>query len=109
MLELIFFIRILLIFISLFILDKNFYSSQKIEEFECGFNSLVNRRLSFSLQYFMLTILFLVFDLEIILIMPVILEIKSFFMIIDLLVWLLILLIMGLYIEWLYGLVNWSK
>lgn len=50
------------------------FNKQKIYEFECGFNMLNRNRLSFSTQYFLITIIFLIFDLEIVLIIPIVLE-----------------------------------
>jgi NADH-ubiquinone oxidoreductase chain 3 len=74
-------------------------NKQKIYEFECGFNILNNNRLSFSTQYFLITIMFLIFDLEIVLIVPIILEnlriIKELFFI----NFLVIILTLGLFLE----------
>lgn len=91
------------------LIDNIYIKIQKSMEFECGFNSITINRLSFSLQYFIIRILFLVFDLEIILILPVIEEIKKSYLVLNFLFFLLTLLILGLFIEWFYGMVDWRK
>ena len=44
--------------------------SEKLSPFECGFSPKLNRRMNFSLQFFLITLIFLVFDVELILMFP---------------------------------------
>nr|YP_008992966.1 NADH dehydrogenase subunit 3 [Leptobelus gazella]AEE89604.1 NADH dehydrogenase subunit 3 [Leptobelus gazella] len=90
---------------------KSMTDMQKMSPFECGFNPMSNKRLPFSIHFFMIAIIFLIFDVEIVIIMPMIYSIKfsmikfwsltctSFIMI----------LLLGLYYEWYNGLLNWTN
>nr|UZC78769.1 NADH dehydrogenase subunit 3 [Nephrotoma sp.] len=90
---------------------KTFMDREKCSPFECGFDPKSSSRIPFSLRFFLITIIFLIFDVEIALILPMILIINySNLMIwtITSIVFILILLI-GLYHEWNQGALNWSS
>nr|YP_010693080.1 NADH dehydrogenase subunit 3 [Dacus durbanensis]WCB98261.1 NADH dehydrogenase subunit 3 [Dacus durbanensis] len=84
---------------------------EKCSPFECGFDPKSSSRLPFSLRFFLITIIFLIFDVEIALILPMILIIS----VSNLLIWtstsiiFIIILIIGLYHEWNQGMLNWSN
>nr|QUJ10061.1 NADH dehydrogenase subunit 3 [Tubifex tubifex] len=84
---------------------------EKTSPFECGFDPKNTSRIPFSLRFFLLGIIFIVFDIEIVLIMPIPLipnglHYTSAYM--SALIFLLILLI-GLLHEWREGSLNWSS
>nr|YP_010693301.1 NADH dehydrogenase subunit 3 [Bactrocera wuzhishana]WCB99145.1 NADH dehydrogenase subunit 3 [Bactrocera wuzhishana] len=89
---------------------KAFTDREKCSPFECGFDPKSSSRLPFSLRFFLITIIFLIFDVEIALILPMILIIS----VSDIVMWtmtsivFIIILIIGLYHEWNQGMLNWS-
>ncbi|YP_009235825.1 NADH dehydrogenase subunit 3 (mitochondrion) [Bactrocera latifrons] len=84
---------------------------EKCSPFECGFDPKSSSRLPFSLRFFLITIIFLIFDVEIALILPMVLIIS----ISNIMAWtttsivFIIILIIGLYHEWSQGMLNWSN
>nr|APT41522.1 NADH dehydrogenase subunit 3 [Lutzomyia trinidadensis] len=83
---------------------------EKSSPFECGFDPKTTSRLPFSLHFYLIGIIFLIFDIEIALLLPMILS----FQISKLSIWaissilFLIILIVGLFHEWYQGALNWS-
>nr|YP_010836070.1 NADH dehydrogenase subunit 3 [Evacanthus bivittatus]QKO00204.1 NADH dehydrogenase subunit 3 [Evacanthus acuminatus]WGC90086.1 NADH dehydrogenase subunit 3 [Evacanthus bivittatus] len=106
------FILIMLIMTLLtFLSKKSIIDLQKSTSFECGFNPMSYSRLPFSIHFFLIAVIFLIFDIEIIIIIPMIFLLKSS----NLIYWLvtsvtfIIVLIIGLYHEWYNGLLNWTN
>uniref|UniRef100_UPI0030FEAC03 NADH dehydrogenase subunit 3 n=1 Tax=Conodon nobilis TaxID=722433 RepID=UPI0030FEAC03 len=84
---------------------------EKLSPYECGFDPLGTARLPFSLRFFLVAILFLLFDLEIALLLPLPWgdQLSS-----PLLTFLwasavLALLTLGLIYEWLQGGLEWAE
>nr|YP_010701872.1 NADH dehydrogenase subunit 3 [Taenioides cirratus]WCK11677.1 NADH dehydrogenase subunit 3 [Taenioides cirratus]WCK11703.1 NADH dehydrogenase subunit 3 [Taenioides cirratus] len=84
---------------------------EKLSPYECGFDPLGSARLPFSMRFFLVAILFLLFDLEIALLLPLPWgdqlpnPLITFF-------WaalVLILLTLGLIYEWLQGGLEWAE
>nr|YP_003204870.1 NADH dehydrogenase subunit 3 [Rhopaea magnicornis]ACO92570.1 NADH dehydrogenase subunit 3 [Rhopaea magnicornis] len=106
----VFFITFMLIILSSIISKKSFMDREKASPFECGFDPKSSSRLPFSLQFFLIAIIFLIFDVEITLLIPLILTIKissflPYFMISS---FFLCILLGGLYHEWSQGALNWA-
>nr|YP_010320632.1 NADH dehydrogenase subunit 3 [Illeis bistigmosa]UJP68263.1 NADH dehydrogenase subunit 3 [Illeis bistigmosa] len=103
-------ILIILMSISLIISKKTFKDREKSSPFECGFDPKNSARLPFSIHFFLIALIFLIFDVEITLILPFIYSMKiSSIMNISLNVFLFIMiLLLGLYHEWKQGALNWS-
>nr|YP_010443329.1 NADH dehydrogenase subunit 3 [Coenochilus striatus]UTE83857.1 NADH dehydrogenase subunit 3 [Coenochilus striatus] len=106
----IFTISVILMMISFTISKKSFMDREKASPFECGFDPKSSSRLPFSLQFFLIAVIFLIFDVEITLLIPLILTMKmcnflSYYIII--LIFISILLL-GLYHEWNQGALNWA-
>nr|YP_008144656.1 NADH dehydrogenase subunit 3 [Heterodontus zebra]AGN92064.1 NADH dehydrogenase subunit 3 [Heterodontus zebra] len=85
--------------------------NEKLSPYECGFDPLGNARLPFSLRFFLVAILFLLFDLEIALLLPLPWgdQLSTPF---TTLLWatiILTLLTLGLIYEWLQGGLEWAE
>nr|QFI35632.1 NADH dehydrogenase subunit 3 [Formosania chenyiyui] len=85
--------------------------TEKLSPYECGFDPLGSARLPFSIRFFLVAILFLLFDLEIALLLPLpwgdqlYNPTETFF-------WtttVLILLTLGLMYEWTQGGLEWAE
>nr|YP_010471483.1 NADH dehydrogenase subunit 3 [Thienemanniella nipponica]UVG40822.1 NADH dehydrogenase subunit 3 [Thienemanniella nipponica] len=96
--------------ISLLISKKTLLDREKISPFECGFDPMNFSRIPFSIRFFLITIIFLIFDVEITLILPIITMIKQT----NIMNWMissmlfLIILLVGLFHEWNQGALNWN-
>lgn len=64
-----------LVFVGYTLGMKVNYRREKLRTYECGFEPLASSRQSFCLRFFILAIIFLVFDVEIALLIPYILSI----------------------------------
>lgn len=69
-------ISFIVIILSTLLSKKKKIDREKFSPFECGFNPINSSRLPFSIRFFLIAIIFLIFDVEIALILPIILTIK---------------------------------
>nr|QBZ38140.1 NADH dehydrogenase subunit 3 [Muirodelphax atratus] len=101
----------LLITISFLISKKSILDMNKSSPFECGFQNFTSSRMSFSIHFFMIAIIFLMFDIEIAIMLPIFISIKMMKMYQWAIASTLITLIItyGLYHEWMNGVIEWSK
>nr|YP_010936442.1 NADH dehydrogenase subunit 3 [Mancinella echinata]WKW54895.1 NADH dehydrogenase subunit 3 [Mancinella echinata] len=84
---------------------------EKSSPFECGFDPIKSARIPFSLRFFLLAIIFLIFDVEIVLLFPILVSMTSSFslsLMVSLFVFLMILVI-GLFHEWNEGSLDWAQ
>ena len=61
------FVVVILKIVSFLISEQTLFSREELSAFECGFDPYSLSRVPFSLRYFFLTLVFLLFDLEIVL------------------------------------------
>nr|YP_002970922.1 NADH dehydrogenase subunit 3 [Leiocephalus personatus]BAH70441.1 NADH dehydrogenase subunit 3 [Leiocephalus personatus] len=103
-------ISIILISIS-FWLPQLYPDTEKLSPYECGFDPLGNARLPFSMRFFLVAILFLLFDLEIALLLPLPWAIHTTtpLFTVTLASAILILLTLGLAYEWTQGGLEWAE
>nr|QHN89110.1 NADH dehydrogenase subunit 3 [Hasora chromus] len=101
----------IIMILSLILSKKSFKDREKCSPFECGFDPKSSARNPFSLHFFLITVIFLIFDVEIALIFPMI----SSFNLVNFIVWtktsffFLLMLLIGLYHEWNQNMLNWTN
>nr|YP_009654751.1 NADH dehydrogenase subunit 3 [Caystrus obscurus]QCI09307.1 NADH dehydrogenase subunit 3 [Caystrus obscurus] len=84
---------------------------EKSSPFECGFDPKSSARSPFSIQFFLIAVLFLIFDIEIAIMLPIILTMKlsmSTMWMFSITIFIIILII-GLIHEWNNGVLEWAK
>nr|YP_009434105.1 NADH dehydrogenase subunit 3 [Epicauta gorhami]APB02745.1 NADH dehydrogenase subunit 3 [Epicauta gorhami] len=101
---------LMLIIVNL-ISKKTFTDREKMSPFECGFDPKSSARLPFSLHFFLIAVIFLIFDVEITLLFPLVMCLKysslgSYFMVLTIFI---VILIAGLFHEWKQGALEWTS
>nr|YP_008854358.1 NADH dehydrogenase subunit 3 [Corythucha ciliata]AGM48382.1 NADH dehydrogenase subunit 3 [Corythucha ciliata] len=104
-------ISTIMIISHMIINKKMIMERNKMTPFECGFDPKSSSRLPFSTQFFLIGILFLIFDVEMVMILPMIITLKSS----NMTLWfmtsymVITILITGLYYEWKNGVIEWMN
>nr|YP_010577801.1 NADH dehydrogenase subunit 3 [Samia wangi]UZP15008.1 NADH dehydrogenase subunit 3 [Samia wangi] len=101
----------LLMILSIILSKKSFSDREKCSPFECGFDPKSSARIPFSLHFFLITIIFLIFDVEIALIFPIIYLFKTvnFFIWMKTSIFFIIILLLGVYHEWNQNMLTWTN
>ena len=100
---------------SLLIVIGHFLPNRQLElkkksPYECGFDPIKSARLPFSFRFFLVAILFLIFDLEIALLFPILPSLKkNIYNLFFLSSMFLIILARGLAYEWQQGGLEWAE
>ncbi len=91
------------------LLAPNKPDSQKLSPYECGFEAFEDARMKFDVRYYLVAILFILFDLEIAFLFPwaVVLEEIGMFGFVSMVVFLGILVV-GFIYEWAKGALEWE-
>nr|YP_010172671.1 NADH dehydrogenase subunit 3 [Mnais tenuis]QSH89868.1 NADH dehydrogenase subunit 3 [Mnais tenuis] len=90
---------------------KSIIDREKSTPFECGFDPFYKARIPFSLKFFLVAVIFLIFDVEIAMILPVMMVMPES----DPTEWMttftvvIVILLVGLYYEWQQGSLEWSN
>nr|YP_009973074.1 NADH dehydrogenase subunit 3 [Cancer pagurus]QNH68761.1 NADH dehydrogenase subunit 3 [Cancer pagurus] len=106
-----FFICNIIMFLASFLSKKTIIDREKMSPYECGFDPKSSARLPFSLRFFLIAVIFLIFDVEITLLLPI----ASVFNLANMISWLitssmfLLILLFGLYYEWVQGALEWAE
>lgn len=88
----------------------SFYSLRVTEKgscFECGYLSLTESRVSFSVRFFLFCLVFLLFDVEVSILLPLFYFLNYFIASLIGIFFFLFILFYGLYFEWLKGVFDW--
>lgn len=91
------------------ILGPNKPDSAKLSPYECGFEAFENTRMKFDVRYYLVAILFIIFDLEIAFLFPwaVALDEIGMFGFVAMAIFLFILIV-GFIYEWMKGALEWE-
>jgi NADH-quinone oxidoreductase subunit A len=83
--------------------------SEKLSPYECGFEAFEDARMKFDVRYYLVAILFILFDLEIAFLFPwaIVLQDIGWFGLISMLIFLGILVV-GFVYEWKKGALEWE-
>uniref|UniRef100_UPI0030DF7534 NADH dehydrogenase subunit 3 n=1 Tax=Cosmolaelaps hrdyi TaxID=3126097 RepID=UPI0030DF7534 len=102
------FISLLVFSISFLLNFKSLCTMNMNSPFECGFEPFSKSRSPFSLHFFKLCLIFIFFDIEIIIIFPLpfIFSLNFFFLISFLII--LSIILLGLLFEWNQNSLNWN-
>ena len=98
-----------IIFFLSFILSSKLDDAEKLTIYECGFNPFNDSRSEFNIKFYIVAILFLIFDLEISYLFPFIVcldlitDISIYFML-----FFLFVLTIGFFYEWKKGALDWD-
>nr|YP_010564259.1 NADH dehydrogenase subunit 3 [Auaxa sulphurea]UYX62256.1 NADH dehydrogenase subunit 3 [Auaxa sulphurea] len=101
----------IMMILSIILSKKSFTDREKCSPFEWGFDPKSSARIPFSLHFFLITMIFLIFDVEIALIFPII----KLFKLMNTMIWMkikfffIIILLIGLYHEWNQNMLNWTN
>nr|BAJ24471.1 NADH dehydrogenase subunit 3 [Orestes mouhotii] len=101
----------LMMVLNMIMSKKTIMDREKMSPFECGFDPKSSARMPFSLKFFLIAVIFLIFDIEIALLLPILptmlMSTMSYWMM-TVIIFTMILII-GLYHEWNQGALNWVK
>nr|YP_010384344.1 NADH dehydrogenase subunit 3 [Squilla biformis]UGW52224.1 NADH dehydrogenase subunit 3 [Squilla biformis] len=104
-------ISTIVMLISFILSKKTITDREKNTPFECGFDPKGSARLPFSLRFFLIAVIFLIFDVEITLLLPLAAILKM----VNMLSWFftglffILILLLGLYHEWNQGALDWAN
>nr|YP_010233973.1 NADH dehydrogenase subunit 3 [Lens contradens]QTA71643.1 NADH dehydrogenase subunit 3 [Lens contradens] len=101
-----------LLIVGLFLGFSSILGREKSSPFECGFDPVGSSRVPFSLRFFLLAVIFVVFDVEIVLLFPVVMVVGSAWVWVGgylLLLFFLVLLFFGVVHEWREGSLEWES
>nr|YP_009341844.1 NADH dehydrogenase subunit 3 [Mindarus keteleerifoliae]AKM70085.1 NADH dehydrogenase subunit 3 [Mindarus keteleerifoliae] len=103
-------IMMMLMLIMMLINMKMKFNFNKSAPFECGFDPFNKSRIPFSLNFYLIAIIFLIFDIEISIILPMILNFKiSNMMYFNMMfIFFFMFMILTIFYEWKFGSLNWK-
>ena len=99
----------LLFFIAAKILGPSSPDSEKVSTYECGFNAFDDSRMKFDVQFYLVAILFIIFDIEVAFLFPYAVSVDQA----GLYGWVIVMLFLGelaagLYYAWRKGALDWE-
>lgn len=91
------------------LLGPNRPDKEKLSPYECGFEAFEDSRMKFDVRYYLVAILFIIFDLEIAFLFPwaVVLDEIGMFGFVAMMIFLAVLVV-GFIYEWMKGALEWE-
>ena len=85
-------------------------TGEKLSAYECGFEPFSQARSTFDIHFYLVAIIFIVFDIEVLFLLPWALSFNSFYAYpIHIMALFLAILTLGFYYEWRRGVLNWKS
>jgi NADH-quinone oxidoreductase subunit A len=83
-------------------------AAQKQDPYECGLPSEIKRGMRFGISFYLIAMLFILFDLEVVFLYPIAIELRAFgsFALIETVVFIVLLLVAFVYV-WRRGALEW--
>lgn len=99
----------LVVFLLSYILASQSYDAEKLSAYECGFQPFEDARNKFDIKFYLVAILFIIFDLEVSYLFPWaiylnVIDLQGYWWMIAF----LLLLTVGFVYEWRKGALNWD-
>jgi NADH-quinone oxidoreductase subunit A len=101
-------ILILIILTAVYFINIPTYDYEKHSAYECGFEPFGDARGFFDVHFYVIGILFIIFDLEIVYLIPFVVDVSNISAIgyFSMIIFMAFVLV-GFYYEWVIGLLNW--
>jgi len=98
-----------IVFFLSYFLVLRYYDVEKLSAYECGFEPFEDTRAKFDVRFYLVSILFIIFDLEVVFLFPWAVSL-SFIGLTGLLsmIFFLVVLIIGFFYEWFKGALEWE-
>jgi NADH:ubiquinone oxidoreductase subunit 3 (subunit A) len=96
----------ILLFVVYTIFPK-YYNFDKISVYECGFDPFQSSRIAFDVKFYLVALLFLVFDLEVTIFFPLVVEFRYNIISVLTIFCLFLIVILSFYVEFLFDVLSW--
>lgn len=103
---------LVLILLPAFFVESEEFSREKLSSYECGFEPFEESRSPFEVQFYVVSVLFMLFDLEVSFLFPFILLPVEFLWlgaILSVFFYFFFLLVLGFIFEWQSGVLDWHN
>ena len=106
-----FIVRVGFMLLNLLLIVKGQWNREKVSPYECGFDPISPARVRFSLRFYVVMILFVIFDVEVVLIVPLLFTFYRLKSVIGVGAWLLfiVLMVLGCLYERRDGSIDWTE